>query len=117
MECTRRCAFRQLVDDVAIQMSLGRFFAAKLRSGLCFALWQQGKNRKAGEQAISAYTAARDAWAEMAQRAKRLCRTSAMAISSSDPPIGPTGWRQSIRTLPPCTFAVAAAPVGRHCRR
>jgi hypothetical protein len=61
---------QRLVDDVEIQRGIAVFFAAKLRSGLYFTLWQQGKSRQAGEQALTAYRSARDAWARMAERAK-----------------------------------------------
>jgi hypothetical protein len=63
---------RRLVEDVTILRGLAAFFAAKLRSGLYFVLWQQGKNRQAGEQAVAAYASARAAWVQMAGRAKSI---------------------------------------------
>jgi len=61
---------QRLVDDVEIQRGIAGFFAAKLRSGIYFTLWQQGKSRQAGEQALATYRSAQDAWARMAERAK-----------------------------------------------
>ncbi|HEX4270440.1 MAG TPA: hypothetical protein VHZ32_03605 [Rhizomicrobium sp.] len=66
----RDVEMRRLVEDVAIQSGLGHFFAAKLRAGLYFALWQKVKSRDAGAHAVEAYSQARDAWAKMADRAK-----------------------------------------------
>jgi hypothetical protein len=63
---------RQLVEDVAILRGIADFFAAKLRSGLHFAIWQKSRNRVAGEQALATYRAARDAWAAMAARARKV---------------------------------------------
>ncbi len=61
---------RRLVEDVAIQAGLARFFAAKLRAGVHFALWQKAKSRDDGAGAVDSYQQARDAWAKMAERAK-----------------------------------------------
>jgi hypothetical protein len=61
---------RRLVEDAAIQSGLAHFFAAKLRAGLYFALWQKVKSRDAGARAVESYALARDAWAKMAERAK-----------------------------------------------
>ena len=63
-------ATRRLVEDAAIQSGIAHFFAAKLRAGLYFALWQKGKSRDAGARAIECYNQARDAWAKLAARAK-----------------------------------------------
>jgi hypothetical protein len=53
--------------DVRIQAGLGRFFAAKLRAGLYYALWQQAGDAKAGQRAVAEYQKARAAWAELAK--------------------------------------------------
>jgi hypothetical protein len=102
---------KRLADDVAIQIGLGRFFAAKLRSGLYFALWQQAKNRQAGEQAISAYAAARDVWAEMAERAKAIYDAD---IGYGDIPQRHGHWSDRLAAidtdLAAMRAAVAAAP-------
>jgi hypothetical protein len=61
---------RRLIEDVAIQAAIARFFAAKLRAGVYFTLWQRTNSRDAGGQAVATYQQARDTWAKMAERAK-----------------------------------------------
>ncbi len=56
--------------DTLIQSDLGRFFAAKFRAGVLYHLYQQTHDRNALEKALVAYRAARDAWSELANRAK-----------------------------------------------
>jgi len=63
-------AFRRLAIDVAIQSGLGRFFAAKLRAGVLYAVFARTADPIAKEEALKAYRAARNAWAEMAARAQ-----------------------------------------------
>jgi hypothetical protein len=54
--------FRRAAIDVAIQAALGRFFAAKLRAGVAFAVYRQGADRSRLSQALDAYRQARAAW-------------------------------------------------------
>jgi hypothetical protein len=61
--------FRRLALDVRIQAGLGRFYAAKLRSGLLYALYERTRDRSALVAALDAYNAARSTWAEFAGRA------------------------------------------------
>ena len=61
---------RRLVEDVALLSGMARFFAAKLHAGLYFALWQKTKSSATGTRALNAYQEARDAWAQLAERAK-----------------------------------------------
>jgi hypothetical protein len=42
-------------EDVLIQIGLGNFFAAKLRSGVLFEIYQQTGNVEAGRQALAQY--------------------------------------------------------------
>jgi hypothetical protein len=56
--------------DVALQAGLGRFFAAKLRAGVLYSLHEQTGDRSALEEAIKLYRVAREAWAQVAARAK-----------------------------------------------
>src|SRR5436305_4365565 len=56
--------------DVQIQAGLGRFFAAKFRAGVLYHLHEQTGDRGALEAAIKSYRAARDAWSQLATRAK-----------------------------------------------
>ncbi|MGA2149743.1 MAG: glycoside hydrolase family 20 zincin-like fold domain-containing protein [Bryobacteraceae bacterium] len=62
--------FRRAAIDVAIAAGLGRFFAAKFRSGVLYAIHERTGDRRALEEALKAYRAARFTWAELARRAK-----------------------------------------------
>ena len=63
-------AFRRLEEDVWIQVGLGRFFGGQIRSAILFELYLQTGDPAASQRAIKAYEEARDAWAQMANRAK-----------------------------------------------
>jgi len=63
-------AFQRLAVDVAIQTGLGRFFAAKLRAGVLYAIYDRTADPAALDKALNAYRAAREAWAQMATRAQ-----------------------------------------------
>jgi hypothetical protein len=65
----RTAEFRRIEADVLIQVGLGRFFAAKLRSGVLLAIFDQSGDAQAGALAIDHYRLAREAWAEMASHA------------------------------------------------
>jgi hypothetical protein len=56
--------------DVSIQAGLGRFFAAKFRSGVLFRIFEKTGEAAAGEAALGQYRAARAAWAEFSERAR-----------------------------------------------
>jgi hypothetical protein len=71
---TRTPRFRRMEEDVLIQLGLGRFFAAKLRSGMLFEVSQQTGDPQAGQLALAEYQKARTAWATMAGRAKNVYR-------------------------------------------
>jgi len=62
--------FRRLAVDVGIQAGLGRFFAAKFRAGVLYALYERSGAQLALQSALRAYHAARTAWAELAEQAK-----------------------------------------------
>ena len=66
---------RRMEEDVLIQIGLGRFFAAKLRSATLYEIYQQTGSAEAGKMALARYTEARDAWATMATRAKTVYRS------------------------------------------
>jgi len=66
----RNADFRRLAADVAIQAGLGRFFAAKFRAGILYALCERSGYRPALAAALKAQRAARVAWAELAEQAK-----------------------------------------------
>jgi hypothetical protein len=61
---------RRLDIDVAIQSGLGRFFAAKFRAGVLYAIYDRTSDRAALEEAIKSYRTARAAWAALAEKAK-----------------------------------------------
>ena len=62
--------FRRLAIDVDLQAGLGRFFAAKFRSGVLYAIHEKSGDRGALEEALKAYRAARDAWARRDRSAR-----------------------------------------------
>jgi len=66
--------FRRVEEDVLIQNALGRFFAAKLRSGVLFEIYQKTGNPEAGKLALAQYKTARQEWATMAARANGIYR-------------------------------------------
>jgi hypothetical protein len=55
---------QRLDVDIAIQVGLGRFFAAKFRSGVLYAIHERTGDRRALDEALKAYRAARRLWAE-----------------------------------------------------
>lgn len=62
--------FRRMSVDVAIVVGLGRFFGAKFRSGVLYAIFEQSGDHAALEQSLNYYKKARSVWAELANRAK-----------------------------------------------
>ncbi|MGA8596986.1 MAG: hypothetical protein WB676_19925 [Bryobacteraceae bacterium] len=62
--------FRRIQEDVELEAGVGRFFSSKLRSGVLFEIFLETGDRAAGEQALSEYRNARQAWASLAERAK-----------------------------------------------
>jgi hypothetical protein len=67
--------FIRLAVDVTIQAGLGKFFAAKFRAGVLYALYERSLHRPALEQALKLQHAARAAWAELADAAKNIYRS------------------------------------------
>ncbi|HUB77422.1 MAG TPA: twin-arginine translocation signal domain-containing protein [Bryobacteraceae bacterium] len=61
--------FRRLLIDVKLQVGLGRFFAAKFRSGVLYVIHTRTGDRAALEEALAAYRQARAAWAGMKESA------------------------------------------------
>ncbi|MGF7078782.1 hypothetical protein [Mucilaginibacter sp. UYCu711] len=62
--------YRRLVIDVAMQAGLGRFFAAKFRSGILYNIFEQTGDRTALAEALKQYKAAREHWFKLANKAK-----------------------------------------------
>jgi len=63
-------AFRRLAIDVSIQCGLGRFFAAKFRSGVLYGIYEGSGDRIALQESLKAYQRARSIWAQLAERGK-----------------------------------------------
>jgi hypothetical protein len=61
---------RRVAIDVGIQAALGRFFAARFRAGVLYAIFERTQDRAALEEALKMYRAAREAWAKMAEGAR-----------------------------------------------
>ena len=61
---------RRAAIDVAIQVGLGRFFAAKFRAGVLYGIYARTGDRAALDHAIRAYRTARDTWAGLAKTAE-----------------------------------------------
>ncbi len=67
-----RPEYRRIHEDVAIQAGLGRFFGAKFRSGALYRIYERTGDRTALDESLKAYRAARQSWAELANRAKNV---------------------------------------------
>jgi hypothetical protein len=63
---------RRIAADIEIQAGTGKFFAYKLRSSVLWQLYQNTGDRRALTEALKAYHTARDAWASMAEDAKKI---------------------------------------------
>jgi hypothetical protein len=59
-----------MAADIAIQAGLGRFFAARFRSGVLYRIYQKTDDRAALEASLDQYRKARNAWAAFANLAK-----------------------------------------------
>jgi hypothetical protein len=74
-------ALPRLLTDIDIQRGLGRFFAAKFRAGVLYAIHEKAPDRTALDEAIKAYRQARAAWAQLAADGARVY---AADLSASD---------------------------------
>jgi hypothetical protein len=63
---------RRWAIDIGIQAGIGRFFAAKFRSGVLWAIHEKTGDRGALEEALKQYRAARAAWAAFAEPARKV---------------------------------------------
>lgn len=61
----RAPAFRRYAIDAEVQLSLGRFFAAKLRAGVLYALFERNGQRVLFDAALAQYRGARQTWAHV----------------------------------------------------
>lgn len=71
----------RVVTDIQILAGLGRFFGAKLRSGVLYAIHEQTGDKRAVVAALAFYQRARDAWSELAERARGVYQAD---LSASD---------------------------------
>ena len=62
--------WRRAAIDIRMQIGMGRFFAAKLRSGVLYSIHEKTGDRRALEEAMTLYRRARSAWAAFADEAK-----------------------------------------------
>lgn len=69
--------------DIEIMAQLGKFFAAKFRSGVFWSLYQRSLDRAVATEAVRHYRLARDAWNEAAR---------AGAVYAGDIAFGPEPW-------------------------
>jgi hypothetical protein len=73
-DATASEVFRRWSVDIGIQNNLGRFFAAKFRSGVLYGIYARSSDPAALEEAIRAYKKARDAWKAIADVANKVYR-------------------------------------------
>ena len=66
----QRAEFRRMAVDVDIQVGLGRFFGAKFRAGVLYAIFEQSGGRTALELSLKTYQKARGHWVGLANRAR-----------------------------------------------
>ena len=64
--------YRRMAIDIAVQAGLGHFFAAKFRSAVLYAVYEQSNDRKALEEALMYYRKARQSWAVLAEKTKNV---------------------------------------------
>jgi hypothetical protein len=62
-------AARRAAIDAAMQIAIGRFFAAKCRAGVLYSIHARTGDRRAFDEALVAYRRARTAWAAAVDRA------------------------------------------------
>ena len=88
-------------EDVLIQNGLGRFFAAKLRSGVLFEIYSKTGNVEAGKLALAKYQEARERVGERwrIERITFTVRTSRTAIFRCGAGIGAIGSPVSMRII------------------
>ncbi len=89
-------AFRRVEEDVLILRGLALFFAGKLRCGVLWRIHKLTGGIPAAEAAIAAFVAGRDAWATMAERAKKVYRPD---IGYGQSPMNRGHWQDRIQDM------------------
>jgi hypothetical protein len=72
---------RRIAIDVEMLAGLGRFFGAKLKSGVLYAIHERTGDRRALAEALGLYRRARAAWAELVGRSRGVYQAD---LSASD---------------------------------
>lgn len=67
--------YRRMAIDVRLLAGLGRFFAAKFRSGVLYAIYEQTGDRTALEKAVIYYRKARTNWSVLASQAGKVYKS------------------------------------------
>jgi hypothetical protein len=68
----KKAEWLRMATDVEIQVGIGRFFGAKLRAGVLYAVYDQTRDRSALEEALKLYRQARAHWVNLAETAKNV---------------------------------------------
>jgi len=92
----RRPEFRRMAIDTAMVIALGRFFAAKFRSGVLFGIYQQSGDKSALEESLRHYKKARGFWAEMSGRAEGVYKPD---ITIGENPVIRGHWRDRLPAI------------------
>lgn len=89
----RSADFRRVQEDVVIEIGLGRFFAAQIRSATLFDIYRETGDPAALHSAIEYYQRARAAWATMAERASKIYRPD---LTFGDMPVRRGHWKDRL---------------------
>jgi hypothetical protein len=81
--------FRQAEEDILILNGLGLYYADLFRAALFYSIYEQTADPGAAAQSLATYRKARDAWANMAERADKIYSTD---ISYGDIPVRRGHW-------------------------
>jgi hypothetical protein len=98
--------FRQIEEDILIVNGLGFYYANLFRAALFYSIYEQTGDPAAAAQSLATYRKARDAWANMAERADKIYSKD---ISYGDIPVRRGHWADR---LPEIDRDLAA--LGRH---
>jgi hypothetical protein len=99
---------RRVAIDAHMQADLGRFFAAKLRAGVLYAIHERTGNQRALDRALECYRTARQAWAELTKRAQGVY---AADLSASDKISERGQWADRLAAIDADIAAVASTTV------
>jgi hypothetical protein len=87
---------RRIAIDVDMQSNIGRFFAAKFRAGVLFAIHERTSSQRALEEAIKAYRMAREHWAAVSKRAEYVYATE---LAASDKVSNKGAWADRLPAI------------------